>query len=54
MFAVKRIADDWDEPAAPEPGGGFTDTAMISLHCLRIYFNTTYGMTIEIPFRSGD
>jgi hypothetical protein len=47
-FAVKRIADDSDEPAAPERGGGFTDAAMISLHCLRIYLNTTYRMTIDL------
>jgi len=48
VFAVKRVADDWDEPAAPEGGGGFTDAAMISLHCLRIYLDTTYRMTIDL------
>ena len=47
-FAVKRVAGDWDEPAAPEGGGGFTDAAMISLHCLRIYLDTTYRMTIDL------
>ena len=47
-FAVKRVADDWDEPTAPERGGGFTDAAMISLHCLWIYLNTTYRMTIYL------
>jgi len=31
----------------PGTGGGFTDAAMISLHCLRIYLNTTYRMTID-------
>jgi len=48
VFAVKRVVDDWDEPAAPEGGGGFTDAAMISLHCLRIYLGTTYRMTIDL------
>lgn len=48
VFAVKRVADDWDEPAAPEGGGGFTDAAMISIHCLRIYLDTTYRMTIDV------
>jgi len=43
-FVIKRIADDWDEPAAPERGGGFTDAAMKSHHCLRIYLNTTYRL----------
>ncbi len=48
VFAVKRVADDWDEPAAPEGGGGFTDAAMISIHCLRIYLDTSYRMTIDL------
>ena len=48
VFAVKRVVDDWDEPAAPEGGGGFTDAAMISLHCLRVYLGTTYRMTIDL------
>lgn len=48
VFAVKRVADDWDEPAAPEGGGGFTDATMICLHCLRIYLDTTYRMTIDL------
>jgi len=47
-FALKRTADDWDEPAAPEGGGGFTDAAMISIHCLRIYLDTTYRMIIDL------
>ena len=48
VWAVKRITDDTDEPAAPEGGGGFADYAMISLHCLRIYLDTTYRMTIDL------
>ena len=48
VWAYKRIADDCDEPAAPEGGGGFADYAMVSLHCLRIYLDTTYRMTIDL------
>ena len=48
VWAAKSVADDSDEPAAPEGGGGFADYAMISLHCLRIYLDTTYRMTIDL------
>ena len=48
VWAVKRVADDADEPAAPEEGGGFTDAVMISHHCLRIYLDTSYRMTIDL------
>jgi IS5 family transposase len=48
VWIAKKVADDGDEPAAPEGGGGFTDAAMISLHCLRIYLNTSYRMTIDL------
>ena len=44
----QRVADDGDEFAAPEGGGGFADYALVSLHCLRIYLNTSYRMTIDL------
>ena len=48
VWIAKKVVDDADEPAAPEGGGGFADYAMISLHCLRIYLNTSYRMTIDL------
>jgi IS5 family transposase len=48
VWLANRVADDADEPAAPEGGGGFADHAMISLHCLRIYLNKSYRMTIDL------
>jgi IS5 family transposase len=48
VWIAKKVADDGDEPAAPEGGGGFTDAAMISLHCVRIYLGTSYRMTIDL------
>ncbi|MDR5674685.1 IS5 family transposase [Halalkaliarchaeum sp. AArc-GB] len=48
VWIAKRVADDTDESAAPEGGGGFADYAMIPLHCLRIYLGTSYRMTIDI------
>ena len=48
VWIAKRVADDTDEPAAPEGGGGFPDYVMIPLHCLRIYLDTSYRMTIDL------
>jgi len=45
---AKRVTGDGDESAAPEGGGGFADYAMVSLHCLRIYLDTPYRMTIDL------
>ena len=39
---------DGDESAAPEGGGRFADYALVSLHCLRIYLETSYRMTIDL------
>jgi len=44
----KRVADDTDEPAAPDGGGGFANYAIIPLHCLRIYLDASYRMTIDL------
>jgi IS5 family transposase len=45
---VKRVTGDGDESAAPDGGGGFADYALVSLHCLRIYLDTSYRMTIDL------
>jgi len=37
-----------DESAAPEGGDGFADYALVSLHRLRIYLDTSYRMTIDL------
>lgn len=42
------VCDDADDSAAPEGGDGFADHALISLHCLRIYLDTSYRMTIDL------
>ena len=44
---AKRVADDTDDPAALNGGGGFADYAMRSPHCLRIYLDTSYRITID-------
>ena len=45
---AQRVTGDGDESAAPEGGGGFADYALVSLHCLRIYLDTSYRMTIDL------
>ena len=45
---AQRVTGDRDESAAPEGGGGFADYALVSLHCLRIYLDTSYRMTIDL------
>jgi len=45
---VQRVTGDGGESAAPEGGGGFADYALVSLHCLRIYLDTSYRMTIDL------
>ena len=45
---AQRVAGDGDESAATFRGGGFADYALVSLHCLRIYLNTSYRMTIDL------
>jgi len=42
------VTGDGDESAAPEVGGGFADYALVFLHCLRIYLDTSYRMTIDL------
>ena len=45
---AKRVTGDGDESAAPEGGGGFADYAFVSLHCLRVYLDMSYRMTIDL------
>ena len=35
-------------PPPPDGGGGFADYAFVSLHCLRIYLDTSYRMIIDL------
>ena len=48
VVVAQRVTDDGDESAAPNGGGGFADYAFVSLHCLRIYLDTSYRMTIDL------
>jgi len=45
---AQSVTGDGDESAAPEGGGGFAGYAFVSLHCLRIYLDTSYRMTIDL------
>ena len=48
VLVAQRVTDDGDESTAPNGGGGFADYALVSLHCLRIYLDTSYRMTIDL------
>jgi len=46
-------------PPPPDGGGGFANYAIIPLHCLRIYLDASYRMTIDLldrdaPNNAGD
>ena len=45
---AESYCDDTEKPAAPEGGGRFPDYVMIPLHCLRIFLETSYEMTIDL------
>jgi IS5 family transposase len=47
VLIAERVTGDGDESAAPNGGGGFADSVLVSLHCLRIYLDTSYRMTID-------
>jgi len=55
---AQRVTDDGDKSAVPGDGGGFADYALVSLHYLPIYLDTSYRMTIdllkEMPQRTGE
>ena len=48
VLVAQRVTGDGDESAAPNGGGGFADYAFVSLHCLRIYLDSSYRMTIDL------
>jgi IS5 family transposase len=48
VVIAQRVTGDGDESAAPDGGGGFADYALVSLHCLRIYLDSSYRMTIDL------
>lgn len=48
VLVAQRVTGDGSESAAPNGGGGFADYALVSLHCLRIYLDTSYRMTIDL------
>ena len=45
---AESYCDDADEPATPEGGGRFADYATISLHCLRIFLEKSYVMSLDL------
>ncbi len=45
---AQRDTAERGESAAPHGGGGFADYALVSLHCLRIYLDTSYRMMIDL------
>jgi len=45
---AQRVTGERGESAAPDGGGGFADYAFVSIHCLRIYLDTSYRMTIDL------
>jgi len=55
---AQRVTGGGDESAAPDGDGGFAEYALVSLHYLRIYLNTSYRMTIdlfkEVPQITGE
>jgi IS5 family transposase len=44
---AKNAVGGRDESAAPEGGGGFADYAVVALHCLRIYLEQSYRVTLD-------
>ena len=45
---TESYCDDTEEPAAALRGGRFPDYVMIPLHCLRIFLEKSYEMTIDL------
>ena len=45
---AQRVTGDGGESAALDGGGGFADYALVTLHCLRIYLDTSYRMTVDL------
>ncbi len=45
---AKNVVSGRGEVAAPEEGGVFADYALVSLHCLRIYFDKSYRNALDL------
>jgi len=45
---AQRVTGDGGESTAPDGGGVFADYALVSIHCLRIYVDTSYRMTVDL------
>ena len=45
---AKNAVGGRDESAAPNGGGGFADYALVSLHCLRVYLEKSYRVTLDL------
>jgi len=50
---ANNVSGGRDEVAASEEGGGFADYALVSLHCMQVYFGGSYrnvlDLLIEMP-----
>jgi len=45
---AQRVTGERGESAAPDGGGGFAEYTLVSIHCLRIYLDASYRMTIDL------
>ncbi|WP_227134348.1 IS5 family transposase [Halorubellus salinus] len=45
---AKNAVGGRGEVAAPEGGGGFADYAVVSLHCLRVYLEKSYRVSVDL------
>jgi IS5 family transposase len=45
---AKNAVGSRGESAAPEGGGGFADYAVVSLHCLRVYLEKSYRVSLDL------
>ena len=58
VLVAQRVTGDGGKSVAPDSGGGFADYALVSLHYLWIYLDTSYWMTMdllkEMPKMTGE
>ncbi|QLH81968.1 IS5 family transposase [Halosimplex pelagicum] len=45
---AQRVTGERGESAAAVRGGGFAEYTLVSIHCLRIYLDASYRMTIDL------
>ncbi len=48
VSVAKNAVGGQGEVGAPGGGGGFTDYAVVSLHCLRIYLEKSNRVTLDL------